>query len=112
MPDIVDWPGEGGAVEALEVEREEIILRLDEAFAMLEYQQDACHDGQRGYYDAVYEPHTNPRTPLPHGWESPGSLARGLTIAERKAQGWPESREDSLCAFVPERYVFGARVAS
>lgn len=103
------WEG----IEALEVEREEIILRTEEAFAMIEYQQDACDGGDRDYYEAVYEPNLNARAPLPHGWEWPRyAFDRELTPEERRAQGWPDSREESRQAWGSSRYRFGERVAS
>lgn len=103
------------AVEALEVDREETILRVEEAFAMLETMTDdegINADGGCAPDDGfVFESFRNPRAPLPHGWEWPdGHLARVLTVDERKAQGWPEAREEALCAFAPGIYVFGARV--
>lgn len=78
------------SIEALEVEREEIILRMDEACAMMEYQQDACDDSDANTYAAVDEPSLNPRPPLPHGWEWPDDFDRELTPQERRAQGRPE----------------------
>lgn len=58
-----------GILEAMETEREEILLRVDEAFAMLEYQQDACFGADGDYYGAIYEPNLNRDAPLPYGWK-------------------------------------------
>ena len=60
-------------VESLEAEREEIIFRTEEAFAMLETMTDEDFDGI-GMAEGVNESMMHLRAPLPHGWSWPETV--------------------------------------